>query len=112
VEEFKETILPKMDLLTEIDKDTIYFDGIYKIEEDMRAIMKEYTSTRVVVFIDDLYRCSPKKALEVFESIKVFLGIDGFVYVIELSHVTIAKLITAQYKESEIKGEQYIKNYR
>jgi hypothetical protein len=56
-----------------------------------------------------LDRCSPKKALEVFESVKVFLGIHGFVYVIGLSHITISKLITAEYKESEIKGEQYIK---
>jgi hypothetical protein len=109
VEEFKAQVLPKMDFLSELDKDTIYFDGIYKIENEMRRIMHEYPSSRVVVFIDDLDRCSPKKALEVFESIKVFLGLDGFVYVVGLSHLTISKLITAEYKESGIKGEQYIK---
>ena len=109
VEEFKTELLPKMELLAEVDKDTIYFDGIHKIENEMRNIMSKYPLTRVIVFIDDLDRCSPTKALEVFESIKVFLGIDGFVYIIGLSHVTISKLITVQYKESGIKGEQYIK---
>lgn len=109
VEEFKTNLLPKMDVLSELDKDTIYFDGIYKIENEMRRIIKEYPLSRVVVFIDDLDRCSPKKALEVFESIKVFLGLEGFVYVVGLSHLTISKLITAQYKESEVKGEQYIR---
>ena len=109
VEEFKTELLPKMELLAEVDKDTIYFDGIHKIENEMRNIMSKYPLTRVVVFIDDSDRCSPTKALEVFESIKVFLGIDGFVYIIGLSHVTISKLITVQYKESGIKGEQYIK---
>jgi len=78
VEEFKETLLPQMDLLAEVDRDTIYFDGIYKIEREMRKIIDKYPSSRVVVFIDDLDRCSPKKALEVLESVKVFLGIDGF----------------------------------
>jgi predicted KAP-like P-loop ATPase len=109
VDDFRNKLLPKMDLLAEVDKDTIYFDGINKIEEDMRNILSKYQSTRVVVFIDDLDRCSPKKTLEVFESVKVFLGIDGFVYVLGLSHETISKLITAEYKEGGIKGEQYIK---
>lgn len=62
-----------MDFLAELDRDTIYFDGINKIEIDMAKIMEKYHGSRVIVFIDDLDRCSPKKALEVFESVKVFL---------------------------------------
>jgi len=64
---------------------------------------------KLVVFIDDLDRCSPKKALEVLESIKVLLGIEGIVYVIGISDKTISHLIDMQYKESDIKGEDYIK---
>ena len=109
VDEFYKSLLPKFDLLAEVDKDTIYFDGIYKIEREMRNIINSYPSSRVVVFIDDLDRCSPKKALEVLESVKVFLGIDGFVYIMGISHETIAKLISAEYEKSGIKGEQYIK---
>lgn len=104
IKDFEEKLLPKLEHLAEIDKDTIYFDGIRKIEE----AMEEFPG-RIVVFIDDLDRCSPKKVLEVFESIKVFLGIKGFIYVIGLSHVTISKVITAEYKTSEISGEHYIK---
>ena len=33
------------------------------------------TNKRILVFIDDLDRCSPKTTLEVFESIKAFLDI-------------------------------------
>ena len=109
VEEFKTQLLPQMDLLAEMDKDTIYFDGIRKIEDEIQNIIRKNPLSRIVVFIDDLDRCSPQKALEVFESIKVFLDIDGFVYVIGLSYETISKLITATYKESGITGEQYIK---
>ena len=109
VEEFKTKLLPEMDFLAEVDRDTIYFDGINKIEMEMAKIMEEYDGSRVIVFIDDLDRCSPKKALEVFESVKVFLGLEGFMYIIGLSHETISKLITAEYQNSGIKGEQYIR---
>jgi predicted KAP-like P-loop ATPase len=65
--------------------------------------------SKLIFFIDDLDRCSPKKALEVFESVKVFLGLKGFMYIIGLSHETISKLITAEYQNSSIKKEQHIR---
>ena len=55
VEEFKTKLLPReMDFLTEVDRDTIYFDGINKIEMEMAKIMEKYDGSRVIVFIDDL----------------------------------------------------------
>jgi hypothetical protein len=97
--------------LAEVDKDTIYFDGLSKIESEMTKILDQdkYSTSRVVVFIDDLDRCSPRKTLEVFESVKVFLNIMGFVFVIGLSHDSISKLIDAEYKPSGIRGSQYIR---
>jgi hypothetical protein len=98
--------------LAEEDKDTIYFHGLKQIEDAMNEVLKDSPESRIVVFIDDLDRCSPKKALEVFESIKVFLGIKGFVYIIGLSHETFGKLIKAEYEKSGItgiSGEQYIR---
>jgi predicted KAP-like P-loop ATPase len=106
VEDFEKNLLPKMDLLSKVDKDTIYFEGMITIEGEMKKISK---TNRIVVFIDDLDRCSPTKVLEVFESIKVFLDIEGFIYIIGLSHGTVSKLITAEYEKSGIKGENYIK---
>ena len=70
IEEFEKGLYPKIEHLDEIDKDTIYFDGINKIEGEITKIIDKHPNSRVVVFIDDLDRCSPKKALEVFESIK------------------------------------------
>jgi hypothetical protein len=40
-----------------------------KIEDEMKKISR-YRTNRIVVFIDDLDRCSPKKALEVFENFR------------------------------------------
>jgi hypothetical protein len=112
VQEFEENFLSKLENLPEIDKDTIYFDGIKKIEEKMQSIFVEYPSSRIVVFIDDLDRCSPETALQVFESVKVFLEIKGFVFIIGLSREALDKLIKAKYENmglKEMSGEQYIR---
>jgi predicted KAP-like P-loop ATPase len=107
IDELETNLIPKMELLSEVDRDTIYFDGVKKIEDEMKKIVQG--KKRIVVFVDDLDRCSPKTALEVFESIKVFLSMAGFIYVVGLSHETISKLISAHYKDSDIKGEHYIR---
>ena len=109
VDELQQNFNSNMKVLAQAEKDTIYFHGLKQIEDLINKIIEDSPRNRVVVFIDDLDRCSPKKALEVFESIKVFLGINGFIYIIGLSHETIGKLITAEYEKSGITGEAYIK---
>jgi hypothetical protein len=106
---FKKEFNSKMELIAEVDRDTLYFDGFDDIKNEIIKIRNKTSHFKIVVFIDDLDRCSPKKTLEVLESIKVFLGMEGFVYVIGLSHDIVTKLIDIEYKESGIKGEQYIK---
>jgi hypothetical protein len=85
LDELEKNLLPMMELLSQVDKDTIYFDGLNKIEEEMKKTIGNNSKNRIVIFIDDLDRCSPKTALEVFESIKVFLGMEGFIYIVGLS---------------------------
>jgi len=111
IEEMEEKLTAKMEFLDKIDKDTIYFDGIETISKEFKKIrkLKKDKDYRVVVFIDDLDRCSPKKALEVLESIKVFLDIEGFVYIIGISVETMNRLISEAYKETGINGREYIK---
>ncbi len=113
INSFKEEFIPKLELLAEIDKETIYFDGLDNISAELQKIRDNNESFKIVVFVDDLDRCSPDKALQVLESIKVFLDSDGFIYVIGLSYNKISQLITAYYKdkyeEIGIEGDQYLK---
>jgi hypothetical protein len=51
IEELDNKLLPKMDLLSSVDKDTVYFEGLEMIEKEMKNIMK---TTKIVVFIDDI----------------------------------------------------------
>jgi KAP family P-loop domain/Pentapeptide repeats (8 copies) len=113
INNFKKEFIPKLELIAEVDKETIYFDGLDNIGTELQNIRDKNDSFKIVVFVDDLDRCSPDKALQVLESIKVFLDSDGFIYVIGLSFNKISQLITAyykdKYKEIGIEGDQYLK---
>ncbi len=70
---------------------------------------KDDKSYRIVVFIDDLDRCTPDRALEVLESMKSFFDIEGIVYVIGMDSDTINSLVRKKYgEESDIKGLDYL----
>jgi hypothetical protein len=99
----------KLSKFAEIDKNTIYFNGLKKIEEKMEQILRKHSGSRIVVFIDDLDRCSPETALEVFESIKVFLDIRGFVFIIGLSQTVMNKIIAKKFDNFDINPEEYLR---
>jgi len=70
---------------------------------------KEDTGFRIVVFIDDLDRCTPEKALEVLESIKSFFDIEGIIYVIGMNYNSIDNIIKKKYGEdSTVNGYAYM----
>ena len=81
-------------------------DFLEKSLDELRKRDKEY---RIVIFIDDLDRCSPEKALEVLESIKSFFDVEGFVYVIGMDSRTINSLVSKKYGEgSAVEGWDYL----
>ena len=102
----EKNLLPKMDILSSVDKETVYFEGIEKIENEMKKVLKSH---EIVVFIDDLDRGEPDKALEVLESIKVFLDIEGFVFIVGLSYDKIEKLLTKKFEVSGVQGKEYLR---
>jgi formylglycine-generating enzyme required for sulfatase activity len=64
-------------------------------------------NSRLVVFVDDLDRCLPEKAIEVLEAIKLFLDARGCVFLLGLDQDVIARGIEIKYKEFGIKqGEE------
>ena len=54
---------------------------------------------RLVVFIDDLDRCLPEKAIEVLEAIKLFVDVPHCVFLLGLDHEVIARGVEMRYKD-------------
>lgn len=110
LEDIKNEISPAAKFRNEIKDDTFYYDGLSRISEEMEKVKKDNKEQpRIVVFVDDLDRCSPKKTLEVLESIKVFLNMHGFIYVLGINHKTISALIDHSHKVLGVGGAEYIR---
>jgi hypothetical protein len=52
---------------------------------------------RLVVFVDDLDRCLPEKAVEVLEAIKLFLDVPGTVFILGMDREVIRRGIESHY---------------
>ena len=104
IDKIKNEFDTNVHILADFDKDTIYYNGLDKISSEIKKIK----NCKIVVFIDDLDRCSPEKTIQVLESLKAFLDIWGFVFVVGLSYNTTAKLISEKYN-GRIDGKEYIK---
>ena len=106
---FKKELNSKIQLIAELDRDTIYFDGFKEIKKEIRNLRVDNPAFRIIIFVDDLDKCSPGKAFEILEMIRVFHDIEGFIYIIGISHDMIVKLSKVGNSESSLDGERYIK---
>ena len=72
------------------------------IENNIR--MKGKTAGRLVVFVDDLDRCLPEKAIEVLEAIKLFVDAPGCIFILGLDQDVITRGVEIRYKDFD-KGD-------
>ena len=87
----------------------IYYDITYYLERALANLTENDEAFRVIVFIDDLDRCSPEKAMEVLESIKSFFDIKGIVFVIAMNYKSINSIVKRKFaKDPKITGLDYM----
>lgn len=65
------------------------------------------TPGRLVIFIDDLDRCLPEKAIQVLEALKLFLDVPGCIFVLALDNEAIESAIRRRY-QGEVKAREYL----
>ena len=71
-------------------------------------LVREYVWNRnglLVVFIDDLDRCLPDRAVEVLEALKLFLDVPGCVFFISVDRDIIEQVVKVQYASYLVGGE-------
>ena len=91
------------------DNNAVYYYVTEFLEKALTYLRKDDKGYRIVVFVDDLDRCSPDRALEVLESIESFFDIEGIVYVIGMDSETINSIIQKKYGEGfTVKGLDYL----
>lgn len=70
----------------------------YKIDQDIRI--------NFVIFIDDLDRCLPEKAVETLELIKTIFNAESFAFVLALDEEIIERGIGHRYKDYTLVGKK------
>lgn len=90
-------------------------ESIKNLRETFEKAVKAHVSAqgKYVIFIDDLDRCLPERAVEILESMKLFLGSKHCIFVIGVDKEVIRKGIEARYRtdynnETPINGKDYI----
>lgn len=72
---------------------------IKKFRDDFKQLLEDSKVENVVVFIDELDRCSPDTILDVFEAMRLFLFVEGMSFVIGADERLIQYAIKTKYKE-------------
>ena len=76
-------------------RESLYFD----VRTALSALTEGNTpKLRLVVLIDDLDRCLPEKAIQVLESVKLFLNVPGFSFVLAVDDEVVERGIAHRYR--------------
>ena len=100
-EEFKEANHPEKPYLNEYE---------HALEGWVKDILSSQNE-RMIILIDDLDRCMPDIALQVFEALKLYLKIDRLIFVIGMDRTVIEKAVKAYYANKRIRDidhKQYL----
>jgi KAP family P-loop domain len=77
----------------------------------LREAVNEFSqhgARRIVIFVDDLDRCLPEKALDVLESMKLFFDLSGFVFVVGLDQGVIERAVQLKYRSTPTDDTSYV----
>ncbi len=82
--------------------------GKYAARKDLfgNAKLTKETNINFVVFVDDLDRCLPEKAVAVLELIKTVFNVDSFAFVLALDDEVIERGIGHRYREYMLKDKK------
>ena len=86
--------------------------ALEQIKDGLNEIVQQRVSgpaKKVVIFIDDLDRLVPERAVELLEAMKIFLDIDRCVYVIACDYSVVAAGLKKKFgiAEGEVKGKSF-----
>lgn len=98
IQEWNEISKEDQDMLLEEVKEANSSNFIKRFREDFTNIVRDGEYRSVVVYIDDLDRCSPERIIQCLEAVKLFVNVDKTAFVIGADQRIIEHAIHERYK--------------
>lgn len=86
---------------------------IIELKDELKKLIadriKKDSKDRIIIFIDDLDRLKPVKAVELLETMKMFLDIEGCVFVLAVDYQVVVQGLKEKFgvSEAELKGKSF-----
>lgn len=101
------------DVSTLYKADSRMRETFVEVEDIFRRVADVYLRDpdqprRLVIFVDDLDRCRPRRVTEVLESIKLFFDLPGLIFLFALDDHQLVKAVAADYKMEEDEAREYL----
>lgn len=102
---------PDIQGLIESFRNENQFESIIEFEQRFSDILKSSEIEKMIIFIDDLDRCSNENAINILESIKLFLNSERCVFVLGIDRTKIERAVAGRYKGefSKENASEYVK---
>ncbi|MDX5438727.1 MAG: KAP family NTPase [Pontibacter sp.] len=84
---------------------------IEAFRNELQKLIKESTVERLVVLVDDLDRCLPTAVIDILEAVKLFLFIEGTVFVIAADEQMIEYAVRRHFPDLPVSQADYTKHY-
>lgn len=73
------------------------YKQIDNLKADFKDWIKDAKEERIIIYIDDLDRLVPQKAVELLETLKIFLDVEKCVFVLAIDHDVVTRGVADKY---------------
>lgn len=84
---------------------------IEAFRNELQELIKQSRVERLVVLVDDLDRCLPSAVIDILEAVKLFLFIEGTVFVIAADEQMIEYAVRRHFPDLPVSQADYTKHY-
>ncbi len=111
IEAAREKVSIDVDFMLKKSPYEVQISELQKLQNQFYTLVETWVGKegRLIIFVDDLDRCTPDKIPEVLEAIKLFTNTKKCVYIIGLDHKIVQDGIKTKYKfNGDAEAEEYL----
>ena len=94
-----------------LDNEENLFEAVERLKESFQRLVNEKAGDegRVIIFIDDLDRIEPERAVELLEVLKIFLDCEKCIFILAIDYSVVTRGVKVKYGNdfSESKGKSF-----